>query len=523
MTGTRNGAAFHAMGDTGAHLATQWPDLMAEAGTGEFRLHVQGRSMWPTLRPGDEVQITSVSPETLRPGDWIVVRGTSAPLIHRFLGFTRDGRLRTKGDAHRAPDPYWSREALLGRATMFMRDGVAIVVNPNSLRERIKTMLHQIIAGIWQRWRSRRATALHLLLIVTLALTLIPWPVWAAVTLADFGALAQTSTIKVYWETASEVNMSVFYVLRSLSATGTFQRISNFIPAEGDLGGAIYEYIDENVQVGTTYYYKLEAVETNGSSDFHGPVSARIPIAGETPTPTPSPTTPAPTPATPTPTTQPTQAPQPTATPAPFVRFWATETNLQAGQCTTLQWEAREINEVYLNGAGVPGVSGRTICPCQNETYTLRVFYRDNTTQDFTVTLNVQGVCTPPPPGSTATPTFPPPPTVTPRPNETPQPTAIIPPTATPTLQPGAPTFTPAPPETETTGVAVTEIAQLPPDATSAAPDATLPTATLARPALAGGDESPTRTSGWLWGGIGIGGALILIGGVSLWWTRRRS
>lgn len=501
-------------------LATWWPELMSETWVDKWRLHVRGRSMWPTLRPGDEIQITPVSPEALRPGDWIVVRGAGGPLIHRFLGFTRDGRLRTKGDAHRVPDPLWPREALVGRAIALTRNGTTVAVNTHSFRERIKTMLHRIIASIWQQRRLHRDSTAKLLLLFTLVLALIPWPLLAAVTLADFGALAQTNTILVYWETASEVNMSVFYVLRSLSANGTYQRISNFIPAEGDLGGAIYQYIDENVQAGTTYYYKLEAVETNGSSDFHGPVSARIPLVGETPTPTPGPTTPPPT-LTPTPTPPPPTAPpaSPTPIPTPFVRFWATQTTVQAGQCTTLQWETREIREVYLDGVGVPGISGKTVCPCENETHTLRVFYRDNTSQDFTVTLNVQGVCTPPPPGSTATPTFPPPSTVTPRPNETPQPTVALPAAPTPTPRPDAPTFTPAPPEINTEA---TEIAQLPAETAPAEPQATRPTPTLARSMLAG-NEQPPRTSGWLWGGLGIGGLLILIGGISLWWTHKRS
>jgi len=311
--------------------------------------------------------------------------------------------------------------------------------------------------------------------------------------------------------------MSVFYVLRSLSETGTYSRISNFIPAEGDLGGAMYEYIDDDVQAGTTYYYKLEAVETNGSSEFHGPVSARMPLPGEdaTPTPTPSPTatsTPAPT----------TAAPPPTATPEPFVRFWADQTTLQAGQCATLQWETAEIDGVFLDGVGVPGVSGKTVCPCAGETHVLRVTYRDGSTQDFTVTLNVQGVCTPAPPNSTATPTFPPP-TLMPRPNGTAAPT-VENGRITPTPQPGAPTFTPAP---QTAPTEITEIAPLSPGTPLIAPGTataspSLATPTLARP-LFEGQAPEASSSNWLWGALGAGGLLILLGGAGIWWMRRRA
>ena len=33
---------------------------------------------------------------------------------------------------------------------------------------------------------------------------------------------------------------------------------------------------DTVVTVGTTYYYRLEALEADGSSEFHGPISAVI-------------------------------------------------------------------------------------------------------------------------------------------------------------------------------------------------------------------------------------------------------
>ena len=503
------------------NIADQWPDIIAQSPAGELRLRVRGRSMWPTLQPGDELHVTPIAAEALQPGDWIVIHAPNGPLIHRFLGFTREGKLLTKGDAHRAPDPPWPQEALLGRVTAFTRRGITTAVRPPSLAERTKTMWHRVVAGIWQRRCSRRHT-LPSVWLALLCLALMSHPLLAAVTLSRLEARVQTDSIKVYWETASEVNMSVFYVLRSLSETGTYSRISNFIPAEGDLGGAMYEYIDDNVQAGTTYYYKLEAVETNGSSEFHGPVSARIPLPGENATPTLTPT-PSPTPtSTPVPTTA---APPPTATPEPFVHFWADQTAVQAGQCVTLQWETAEIDGVFLDGVGVPGVSGKTVCPCANETHVLRVTYRDGSTQDFTVTLSVQGVCTPAPPNSTATPTFPPLPTGTPRPNGTAAPTVgngLI--TPTPTLRPGAPTFTPAP---QTAPTEITEIAPLSPGTPLIAPGTAtvipwLTTPTLARP-LFEGQEPEASSSDWLWGAIGAGGLLILLGGAGIWWMRRHA
>jgi hypothetical protein len=46
------------------------------------------------------------------------------------------------------------------------------------------------------------------------------------------------------------------------------------IPAQGSPNsGATYQYIDENVKLRHTYYYKLEDIDLNGTSTLHGPVS----------------------------------------------------------------------------------------------------------------------------------------------------------------------------------------------------------------------------------------------------------
>jgi len=53
-------------------------------------------------------------------------------------------------------------------------------------------------------------------------------------------------------------------------------KINNgFIPAEGSpTEGASYVFTDSDVRNGTAYYYKLEAIDLNGVSTLHGPVSA---------------------------------------------------------------------------------------------------------------------------------------------------------------------------------------------------------------------------------------------------------
>ena len=100
-------------------------------------------------------------------------------------------------------------------------------------------------------------------------------PVGAVVTLVSFTASPGDGQVLLEWETASEIDNAGFYLHRSTAEAGEYVRIGDFIPSQGDgLMGARYSYLDQDVQNGTTYYYKLESVATDGSSEFHGPVSA---------------------------------------------------------------------------------------------------------------------------------------------------------------------------------------------------------------------------------------------------------
>lgn len=97
----------------------------------------------------------------------------------------------------------------------------------------------------------------------------------AAVTLTYFIAQGQANSIRLTWETASELDNSGYYIRRSLTETGTYNRISAFIPSLGDsLVGATYYYTDTNVTIGTVYWYQLESVDFSQNSQFYDPVSA---------------------------------------------------------------------------------------------------------------------------------------------------------------------------------------------------------------------------------------------------------
>jgi hypothetical protein len=98
-----------------------------------------------------------------------------------------------------------------------------------------------------------------------------------AVTLASFTATPVDGHILIKWETAMEIDTVGFNLYRSESPDGPYVKLNNTIipsQAPGAPFGADYAWLDENVQPGITYYYKLEDVEVGGKCTTHGPVSA---------------------------------------------------------------------------------------------------------------------------------------------------------------------------------------------------------------------------------------------------------
>lgn len=116
----------------------------------------------------------------------------------------------------------------------------------------------------------------------------VPWDIGAddlasttAVKLASFSAQGFDGAIELAWETASELNNLGFHVYRSNLESGTYERITtSAIPGLGSSPvGASYTYRDTGLDNGVTYSYKLEDIETTGTTELHGPVSA-IPQTG---------------------------------------------------------------------------------------------------------------------------------------------------------------------------------------------------------------------------------------------------
>jgi hypothetical protein len=108
-----------------------------------------------------------------------------------------------------------------------------------------------------------------------------------AVGLASFEATAKAQDVALSWETASEVDNLGFNLYRGDAADGPWTQLNaGLIPSlvpPGSPVGATYTYEDGGLQAGMTYYYRLEAVDVYGQSEFYGPVSASLQLAQRSP------------------------------------------------------------------------------------------------------------------------------------------------------------------------------------------------------------------------------------------------
>ena len=81
--------------------------------------------------------------------------------------------------------------------------------------------------------------------------------------------MTNPASVRVEWETATELNTAGFQLYRSNVPFGDFELITKeLIPSEGDsVSGATYTFVDENVEAGATYFYVLEEVEFDSSTN----------------------------------------------------------------------------------------------------------------------------------------------------------------------------------------------------------------------------------------------------------------
>ena len=96
------------------------------------------------------------------------------------------------------------------------------------------------------------------------------------VELSSFTATTGDGEITLKWVTESEIENLGFNIYRSASSNVKFLIINDeLIPGAGSSSRRHeYEYVDQDLTNGVTYWYRLEDVDYSGNTELHGPVSA---------------------------------------------------------------------------------------------------------------------------------------------------------------------------------------------------------------------------------------------------------
>ena len=92
------------------------------------------------------------------------------------------------------------------------------------------------------------------------------------VELSAFTAAPSSSGIQLNWTLTDATQASGFHVHRAIEPHGVYSRLTpSLLPASGP-----HQFLDRDVRPGTTYAYRLEAVDRAGDSNFFGPITARM-------------------------------------------------------------------------------------------------------------------------------------------------------------------------------------------------------------------------------------------------------
>jgi hypothetical protein len=94
-----------------------------------------------------------------------------------------------------------------------------------------------------------------------------------AVELSHFSAMAAGGGVTLSWRTESETDNYQWLIDRSLEPDANYQRIAT-VPGQGNSPtGHAYQYVDNAVLSGNTYYYLLGDQDFMENVTWHGPVS----------------------------------------------------------------------------------------------------------------------------------------------------------------------------------------------------------------------------------------------------------
>lgn len=94
-----------------------------------------------------------------------------------------------------------------------------------------------------------------------------------------YAQFSRPATIQIEWQTETEFDTAGFNIYRSHSPEGEFVQINEqLIPSQADpASGAAYQYVDDQVEAGQTYFYKLEDVEYSNVRQQHDIITGQAP------------------------------------------------------------------------------------------------------------------------------------------------------------------------------------------------------------------------------------------------------
>jgi hypothetical protein len=103
----------------------------------------------------------------------------------------------------------------------------------------------------------------------------VTWMIKVPVELSSFSAVVvENQRVLLNWKTGAEQDNAGFNVLRSHSSNGKYEKLNaKLIAARRD---GEYEFVDDRVQGGGRYYYKLESVDLTGRARLHGPIMVEM-------------------------------------------------------------------------------------------------------------------------------------------------------------------------------------------------------------------------------------------------------
>ncbi len=103
------------------------------------------------------------------------------------------------------------------------------------------------------------------------------------VELSSFTATHLDNTIRINWTTQSETENYGYHIYRSEEKDREYVQVTTHLIAGAGNSNSenTYAFIDETIETGKTYYYKLADISTTGNKTWHGPVSVQTAIADQ--------------------------------------------------------------------------------------------------------------------------------------------------------------------------------------------------------------------------------------------------